>query len=295
MLTRRGIVGGSASLVLTGCPAASGQEALQPSGFPAIEARIGGRVGVCAVDTGSGPLLGYRQQERFAMASTFKWLLAAAALQRIERGDWALAHSLPFSRADILPNSPVTEKAIVQETGNGRLPVVTLAEAIVTVSDNCAANLLLDEMGGPESFTVFVRRAGDLQTRLDRRETDLNRNDPNDPRDTTTPEAMALTAQSIFTTDDVLKNTSRGILTNWLRKASTGRDRLRAGLPASWRAGNKTGTGGNGAHNDVAIAFPPSRAPIVIASYVSESAALNMDKAAAHAEIARIVVGEFGL
>lgn len=302
MLSRRGFVASGAGLVLAGCvgaetPPVSRPMSVKPvsgAAFAGLESRIGGRVGVAALDTGSGVMIGHRQRERFAMASTFKWLLAAGILKRCEHGmsldgDYAL-----YGRADLLPTSPVSERNIDPETGIGRMTLRQMCEAIVTVSDNCAANLLLVPMMGPEGLTRFLRESGDAITRLDRNELELNENAPGDPRDTTTPEAMAQTAARLLTTDDVLNANSRALLTAWMRSASTGLDRLRAGLPADWNAGDKTGTGGNGSHNDVAIAFPPGRKPILIASYLSESTAPNADKAAAHAQIARIVVKEFG-
>lgn len=298
MLTRRGIV--AAGLALAGCaapaPAVSRPAGVKPvSGtkIASIEGRLGGRVGVCALDTGSGVVIGHRQGERFALASTFKWLLAAGILKRSE-GGLDLSAEMLFNRADLLQHSPVCETRIDPETGIGRMSVEDLCEATVTVSDNCAANLLLVPMMGPQGLTRFLNESGDAITRLDRTEPDLNENVRGDERDTTTPEAMAMTMARVLTTEKVLNVRSCEMLVGWLREASTGLDRLRAGLPADWSAGDKTGTGGNGAHNDVAIAFPPRRAPIVIASYLSESAASNVDKAAAHSEIARIVVREFG-
>lgn len=226
------------------------------------------------------------------MASTFKWLLAAGVLKRCE-GGLNLDAVMYFTPSDLLPNSPVTGAQISATTGMGSLSVEQLCEAIVTVSDNTAANLLLVPMFGPEGFTRFLRESGDPHTRLDRVEPDLNENRPNDPRDTTLPHVMAHSLRRLLTTDEVLSADSRARLIGWMEKTSTGLDRLRAGLPKSWSAGDKTGTGGNGSHNDCCIARPPGRAPIVIASYLSESTAPNIDKAAAHAEIARIIVEEF--
>lgn len=300
MHTRRGIIAGGAGLVLAGCasdgPAApAAADISRPSAssrIAAIEARLGGRVGVSAIDTGSNAEINHRAQERFAMASTFKWLLAAGVLKRCE-GGLNLDAVMYFTPSDLLPNSPVTGGQISATTGMGSLSVEQLCEAIVTVSDNTAANLLLVPMFGPEGFTRFLRESGDPHTRLDRVEPDLNENRPNDPRDTTLPHAMAHSLRRLLTTDEVLSPDSRARLIGWMEKASTGLDRLRAGFPDGWRAGDKTGTGGNGSHNDCCIAWPPGRSPIVIASYLSESTAPNIDKAAAHAEIARIIVEEF--
>ena len=297
MFTRRGVVAGG-GLLVAGC--AAGQEAplagVKPVAgvhFKAIENRIGGRVGVCAIDTGTGVRIGHRMQERFAMASTFKWLLAAGILKRAEQGMNLFEHVL-YRREELLPHSPVCEKHI-DATGMGRLTLEQLCEAVVTVSDNCAANLLLVPMMGPEGLTRFIRETGDPVTRLDRPELALNENAPGDERDTTSPEAMAMTMARLLLTEEVLGDLSRSKLAGWLMAASTGLDRLRAGVPGDWGAGDKTGTGGNGAHNDVAFFFPPApQEPIVIASYLSESTASDTAKAAAHAEIARIVVKEFG-
>lgn len=297
MQTRRGIIAGGAGLVLAGCAggvSTSAQPAPEKAHarIAAIEARLGGRIGVSAIDTGSNAEINHRAQERFAMASTFKWLLAAGVLKRCEQG-LNLDAVMYYTPSDLIATSPITSANIDAGTGMGTLSIEQLCEAIVTVSDNTAANLLLVPMFGPEGLTTFLRESGDPHTRLDRVEPELNENRPGDDRDTTVPHAMARTLRRILTTDEVLNAGSRARLIGWMEKASTGLDRLRAGFPEGWRAGDKTGTGGNGSHNDCCIVWPPGRAPIVIASYLSESAAPNIDKAAAHAEIARIIVEEF--
>jgi beta-lactamase class A len=168
-----------------------------------------------------------------------------------------------------------------------------LCNAAVTVSDNTAANLLLNRIGGPEELTAFLRQCGDKVTRLDRNEPELNTNLPGDERDTTTPRAMAKTMNTILL-GDVLSASNRDQLIQWLRDAKTGLGRLRGGLPSDWIAGDKTGTGVNGAANDVAIAWPPGRKPILIASYLSGSAASPEDLNAAHVAIARSVAARMG-
>jgi beta-lactamase class A len=159
------------------------------------------------------------------------------------------------------------------------------------VSDNTAANLLLARIGGPAGWTRFARQAGDLTSRLDRDEPTLNSNLPGDPRDTTTPRAMAGLLERVLT-GDLLSPVSRGRLIDWLVATETGRDRLRAGLPPDWRVGDKTGTGGRGACNDVAVAWPPRGGPWYIAAYVSESPAAPERLNAAHAELGRMVAAQ---
>jgi beta-lactamase class A len=261
--------------------------------FAAIERRIGGRVGVAAFDTGASAWLVHRPQERFAMASTFKWLLAAQLLYMDMHMPGFREQRVLFRENDLLEHAPAT-RARIGPNGVGEMTIEELCEAAVVVSDNTAANLLLIGAGGPAGFTNFVRANGDAVTRLDRAEPELNENAPGDERDSTTPVAMAFTLQRFLLGEDVLNPASRERLTGWMIACRTGLARLRAGLPANWRAGDKTGTGGNNAVNDVAIAWPPNRAPIIIAAYLSESAASRDALDGAHAEIARIVAETWG-
>ena len=257
----------------------------------AIRATLGpgGRLGVAAIDVGSGRELGFDAQSRYAMASTFKLPLAAFVLDLAERGDIALDEELRFGAGDPLDNSPT----VAANMARGRLPVRQLCAAIVEVSDNSAANLLLRRTGGPEALTRFIRACGDPVTRLDRFEMELNTNLPGDPRDTTSPAAMAALARKLVL-GDVLTEENRTRLQTWLKKSVPGPDRLKAGLPAPpWLAGHKTGTGANGAVNDVAIAWRSGKPPIMIACYQSGGTAEPPVRAAAHASVARLVAELF--
>jgi beta-lactamase class A len=285
-MNRRAFLG-TAGATLAGAWARPTNAATPPSALDALarlEQRIGGRVGVCALDSGTGACIEHRADERFAMCSTFKWALAAAVLSRVDRSALALEQPMPYGERDLLSYAPVTREHVAE----GRMTIGALARAAVVVSDNTAANLLLAQIGGPPGFTRFFRELGDDVTRLDRNEPTLNANQAGDVRDTTSPRAMAQTMRSVLT-GTVLSQAGRERLIGWLVDCQTGLSRLRAGLPASWRAGDKTGAGGNGACNDVAIAWPPKAAPWLIASYLSESSARPADLNAAHAEIGRIV------
>lgn len=259
--------------------------------FAAIEARIGGRVGIAALNTADGSWLRHRDTERVAMCSTFKWMLAAQMLFFDMHMPDHLLQRVPFNESDLLDYAPVAR----QHVARGWMSVGEAAEGAVVMSDNTCANLLLNVGDGPQGLTHFLQVYGDSITRLDRTEPTLNENLPNDPRDTTTPEAMARTMQRFLLTDEVLNGTSRTRLTGWMVQSPTGRERLRAGLPADWRVGDKTGTwnGEHNATNDVAIAWPPGRAPIVIACYLSESAVDGPARNAAHAEIGRTIAEEW--
>lgn len=285
MLTRRVLV----SLVLATACAAPASAASAQRALKAIHKRIGGRLGVHILDSQSGKRIAYADDQRFAMASTFKLPLAAALLWQVDRGAFKLNRALPIRQADMLPNSPIVEARL--KDGAANMTISDLCSAVVVRSDNAAANLLLTGIGGPAAFTQFMRSIGDPVTRLDRIEPDLNSNVAGDERDTTTPRAMVDSMLRMFT-QDVLSLTSRAMLIEWLSQARTGVDRVRAGLPKAWPAGDKTGTGANGAVNDLCIVYPPERRPIFIAVYMSESTLDVQQLSAAHAEIGRVVGNE---
>ncbi|ANB16270.1 class A beta-lactamase [Dokdonella koreensis] len=250
-----------------------------------LERASGGRLGVAVLDTATGRSLGWRDEERFAMCSTFKFLLAAAVLQRVDRGELTLDRRLPIRKDDLIHHSPVTERHV----GSHGLAVADLCEATMTLSDNAAANLLLPLVGGPAGLTATLRAWGDATTRLDRPEPHLNDVPPGDPRDTTTPREMAAHVQRLVL-GDLLQPASRERLTGWLAGNRTGDHRLRAGLPKGWRVGDKTGSG-PGTTNDVAIVWPEGRAPFALACYLTGSSLKDDGRNAILASVAREVAG----
>jgi len=296
MIDRRTFLAAGAALA-AGCratplaPAPDEVARKAADGFEAIRATLGpgGRLGVAAIDVASGRELGFDSQSRYSMASTFKLPLAGFVLDRVENGELSIDEELAFGPGDPLDNSPT----VTANLARGRLPVWQLCAAIVEVSDNSAANLLLRRTGGPEALTRFLRACGDPVTRLDRFEMELNSNLPGDPRDTTSPAAMAALARKLVL-GDVLAEENRNRLSLWLKKSVPGPDRLKAGLPAPpWLVGHKTGTGANGAFNDVAIAWRSGKPPIVIACYQSGGTGGQDIRAAAHASVARLVAETF--
>ena len=249
-----------------------------------IETTSGGRLGVAVLDTQNGAAYAYRGAERFALCSTFKFLAAALVLARVDQGQEQLARQITVQAADIVPYAPVTQPRV----GGLPMTVAELCEAAVTLSDNPAANLLLHSFGGPEALTAYARSLGDTATRLDRTEPHLNQATPGDPRDTTTPTAMLRTLQKIVL-GDVLSPACRTQITRWLLDCKTGDRKLRALLPADWRVADKTGAGGHGSNNDIAVLWPPGRGPVLVTSYLTETTAPQEVRDQALAEVGRLV------
>ena len=250
----------------------------------ALERKQGGRLGIAIHDMASGQTFGNRLDERFLMASTFKLTLAAFVLARVDREEEQLDRRIPFTKGDLVSWSPGTEK----HAGGPGLTVAELCEATVTMSDNTAANLLLKSFGGPAALTGFTRSLGDEITRHDRMEPELNAHDgPGDERDTTTPRAMTQTLRKLLF-GDALSRRSRDRLAAWLVTNRTGDARLRAGFPADWLVGDKTGTSGKGHANDIGVAWPSGRGALIVTAYCEMPQAEARTRDATLAEIARI-------
>ncbi len=278
---RRALLGALAALVLVpvaGC----GQDGAPPSSRPSAEApasptagqpapgesvasefrklerKFDARLGVYAVDTGSGREVAYRADERFAYASTFKALAAGAILQKYSLS--GLDRVVEYSREDLSEYSPVTEKHV----GTG-MTLGELCDAAVRFSDNTAANLLLEQLGGPDGLEAVLEKMGDDVTRMERFEPGLNDWAPGTTRDTSTPRAMTGDLRA-FVLGDALREDERAQLAKWLRNNTTGDELIRAGMPEGWAVGDKTGAGGvYGTRNDIAVVWPPDGTPLVMA------------------------------
>ena len=251
------------------------------SRLAALEREHGGRLGVAVLDTGSGKRATYRDDERFLMCSTFKLLLAAAVLQRVDAGREQLDRRVVFGKDVLLDYAPVTSRHV----GPPGMTVAELCAAAITLSDNTAANLLIGSVGGPAAVTGFARSLGDLHTVLDRMEPELN------PYDTTTPQAMLGDMQQLLL-GDVLSQASRERLTHWLLDCRTGLQSLRAGLPNGWRVGDKTGQwdgNGAGANNDIAIIWPSERKPLLVTAYYMNHTTNPSTRKAVLADVGRVV------
>lgn len=254
--------------------------------FVALEQDLGGRLGVWAVDTGSGRVLAYREHERFPMCSTFKVLAAAAALARsVDEPDF-LRRRIRYTEEDMLMFSPVTERRHAEG-----MSLQQLCAAALTHSDNTAADLVLRQVGGPEGLTRYARDIGDSMFRLDRWGLESHTAYPGDPRDTTTPAAMGATLEALVL-GLVLPARERALLTGWMRDCTTGAGRIRAGIPTDWDLAHKTGTGGYGSANDVGMTWPPDRAPIVLSIYTTQHERDSRPRSDIVAAAARLVAGQ---
>jgi len=291
MTTRRDVIAGAAALAGFGFLGATGARAGLPDTLgqelQRIELESGGRLGVAVLDTGTGTRVEHRGDERFPMCSTFKLLASAAVLKRVDGSQEKLDRRIVFSAKDIVANSPITEKHV----GGAGMTLAEICESAMTVSDNTAGNLILASLGGPKGITDYARSLGDTMTRLDRFETELNEALPSDPRDTTTPLSMLGNVQKLVL-GEALSASSKDQLTKWLLANKTGDTRVRAGLPAGWRTGDKTGSGDRGTTNDIGVLWPAEGAPIVVTIYLTGTPASAEKRNATLAAVGRALTAQ---
>ncbi|MEU4744216.1 class A beta-lactamase [Actinosynnema sp. NPDC023658] len=248
----------------------------------ALEREFDARLGVYALDTGSGATVVHRADERFAFCSTFKGLAAAAVLQRHPPAH--LDAVVTYTEGDLMKSSTITAQHVA--TG---MTIRQVCDAAVRYSDGTAGNLLLRDLGGPAGLTAFTRGLGDEVTRADRVEPDLTSAVPGDPRDTTSPRAIGTDYRKIVL-GDALPPDQRAFLRDLLERNTTGDRRVRAGVPQGWGVADKTGTGDYGTANDIAIVWPPGAAPLVVAIMSSKATADAPYDQALLAEAAAYVV-----
>jgi beta-lactamase class A len=250
-----------------------------------LEKAFGGRLGVFAWDTGNGARLRHRAGERFPFCSTFKLIAASGILARSVQVPGLLQQRIRYRQSELVTYSPITEKHVDEG-----MTVAELCAAAIQYSDNTAGNLLIRMLGGPEGVTTFARSIGDREFRLDRLETELNTAIPGDPRDTSTPEAMGRSVHRLVL-GDALPPDQRAQLRDWLYGNTTGAERIKAGIPADWKIGDKTGSGDYGTANDVAVLWPPQRQPVVVAIYTTQHRQDAKWRSDVIASAAKIIVG----
>jgi len=263
-----------------------------PAELAAYERDSGGRVGLFAENLNTGARIAWRASERFVMCSTFKASLAALVLARVDHGQDRLEQMIHYGPKDAQPPgmyAPVGR----QNLALGAMSVADMCAAAVEYSDNICANLLLARVGGPAALTAFWRSIGDPVTRLDHNEPLLNRSPPGDPHDTTTPAAMAGNLRRLLL-GKALSPGSRERLTGWMLNCKTGDNRLRGGLPGTWKIADKTGNNGKDAAGDIAVAWPGPGMPVVICAYTQGGSPDDARLAAVFADIGRLVGRRLG-
>jgi len=278
-------------------------------------------LGIAVRDLQSGRTWLVNAGQAFPMMSVFKTPLAAAVLSRIDRGTLSLAQKVTIRRADLMTGG-VSQIAATFRGDQETFTLGQLLEAAVSHSDNTAADVLLELIGGPRVVTAYLRAHGIRNIRVDRGEDQIaeefqaepaqgaeQRNESpeqrearlrrgyeaflEDPRDRATPEAAVRFLEKLWQ-GELLSPASTRLLLGLMYNQKVP-DRLRAGIPAEVRLADKCGTsysidGMTAAFNDIGILTWPDGHTVIVAAFLTASHAPGDRMNALFESIARAVV-----
>jgi beta-lactamase class A len=224
-----------------------------------------GDVGIAALDLASGEVVSVRGDEPFPMASTVKVAIAANYLAQVEYGRRSLNDTIHGQSA------------------------ASLMRAMLIHSDNNATDILLKDLGGPETVQGWLNQNGVSGLHMDRTIAQLLRSprDLHDRRDSSTPRAMVDLLRRIDS-GKLLRPSSRQYLLGLMSNCMTGRNRMKALLPAGTRVEHKTGTL-SGLTSDVGFITLPSGRRIAVAFFARG----GTDRSRTIAEAARAIYDGF--
>jgi beta-lactamase class A len=282
----------------------------------------GGVVGVAAIHVETGRRIELNGKERFPMASTFKVPIAVQLLTRVDGGEIKLDQMIEIKASDLHPGSG-TLTDLFNKPGLS-LSVRNLLELMLLISDNSATDVCLRLAGGPEAVTARMRSLGIDGLNVNRSTARLiadwaglgnlpsdDQWNPDlfkllfstikpeeqkaaakafdaDPRDTSTPAAMAGLLEQIQR-KEILKPATADLLLDVMRRCRTGEARLKGVLPEGTEIAHKTGTIGGTANDVGIITLPDNAGHVAIAVFVKSSEKEMPARERAIADIARAV------
>jgi beta-lactamase class A len=280
-----------------------------------------GTLGLTIEDLQSGRTWRINAEQAFPMMSVFKAPLGAAVLSEVDSGVLLLNQRVMVRRDDLV-TSGISRITATFHGAQETFTVRQLLQAAVSHSDNTAADILLNLVGGPTAVTAFLRDHGIRAMRVDRGEREIGEEFQGrsglqsigseetaqqrsarlhrgyaaylkDPRDRTTPDAAAHFLRKLWR-GQLLSPSSTRLLLDLLYHQTTP-DRLRAGFPPAARFADKCGTsytldGLTAAFNDIGILTLPDGHTVIVAAFLMGSRAPDDRRRALFKAIAHAVV-----
>lgn len=252
-----------------------------------LESEISARIGVAVFDTEENTVWSYKGNDRVPITSTFKTLACAKLLNDADKGKIDLSDSVIIQNSMLQEYSPITKDYLGK-----RIFLHEACAATMHTSDNTAANIVLDAIGGPPELTKFIRSVGDEVSRLDRPEPELNEGKPGDVRDTTSPVAMVETINELLY-GNTLSESRQLQLKDWMINNQVTGNLLRSVLPADWEIADRSGAGGYGSRSITAAVWSESHAPKIISIYIADTDASLQQRNDAIVKIGKAIFNSY--
>ena len=252
-----------------------------------VEQNLGAKVGVSIYSVSDGYLWHYNGDSRFPLMSTFKTLACAKLLHDVETAKLSIDRSVKIEEQDLIAWSPITEKLVGES-----FSLKQACTAAMVMSDNTAANIVLDGISGPSELTLFMKELGDEVTRLDRIEPHLNEARSGDERDTTTPNAIVKSLGKLLY-GEKLSSGSKEQLIEWMAGNKVSDSLLRSVLPEGWSIADRSGAGGFGSRGITAAIWSNEQQPLIVAIYLTQTEASFDERNKAIAKIGREIFASY--
>jgi beta-lactamase class A len=250
-------------------------------------------VGVSILNLSNGDTLTVNKTHHFPMQSVYKFHLALAVLNQVDKGKFSLNQNIFVKKTDLLPNlySPMREK---YPEGNINLPLSEILKYTVAQSDNSACDLLFRLIGGTEVVNNYIHKIGVKDINIVATEEVMQKDWQVQYTNWSTPIAATQLLQKFYQ-KKILSQSSQDFLWKTMVETTTGPNKIRGLLPKEAVVAHKTGFSGKnndgltGATNDIGIIILPNGQKLAIALFVSNSTETEIVNESIMAEIAKAV------
>jgi len=231
-------------------------------------------VGVAIYGIESGDTLSINNETHFPLQSIFKFHIALAVLDLVDKGDFLLMQEIQIGKNELLPNtwSPIRDKY-----PNGvKMSIGEIIKYTVAQSDNNGCDILLRLIGGPEVVNEYVHNLGIKDFSIQFNEEEMHKEWNVQFANWTTPKA-ANDLLLLFYSNNIISKASFDFLWKTMIETSTGKKRIKGKLPEGTMVAHKTGTSGTNeegvtaAINDIGIVILPNGEHIAISVFVANS------------------------
>lgn len=262
-----------------------------------IAKKANAKVCVSAFNVETKDSLDYYGDEPCAMQSVFKFPIALAILNKIDKGEFSLLHKIHIRPEDLIKDtwSPMRDSF---PNGNINLTFETLIKYMVAQSDNNACDILIHHLGKPKKVEKYLRKIGIDDIAIKYNEVGMHKNWKNQYKNWSTTNAMNQLLLKFFT-GKILSKANTDFLNQVMIETSTGKNRIVKLLPQGTIVAHKTGTsstnqdGITAATNDVGIITLPNGQHLILSVFISDAKADNNTIENTIAEIAKIIFDDY--
>ncbi|WBV61190.1 CGA/CIA family class A beta-lactamase [Chryseobacterium camelliae] len=213
--------------------------------------------------------------KKLPMQSVFKFHIAAAVLDFVDKGKLSLDQKILLDKSNLLENtwSPLRDK---YPNGSIEVPLSEILEFTVAKSDNNGCDILLKLLGGTQTVQKFMKSKGVKGFQIKYNEEAMHKDWNVQYENYSTTNSAVQTLKKFYDGKLLLKK-STDYLMKVMLSTSTGLNKLVEQLPKNTPVARKTGASGKnnagltGAENEIAIVTLPNGKHYAIAVFVSNS------------------------